>query len=414
MRAVVIGGGLAGLLAARHYRELGLDPVVLEASDALGGMIRSVRVGGVTVDGGAEGYATRSAAARALAEDLGLPVAGPAGRPHVWWSDCITPMADGVLGIPGSLDDPALAVLSADELARLAQDVELGPEVGADAVTVGELVAARMGKAAVTKLVGPLAEGVYRMSPDRLQLSVFAPGLKRALAEQGSLLGAVASLREPGSSAVEQPVGGMFRLIEALADGLTVQTLTPALGLRREGGAFVVETPTGLLRAERVAVCVPAGAAARLLTGVGVDVPEVATHPVHVALLTSTHRGLGESPVGSGLLMGERDPEVSASALTHYSKKWPWVDGAEVLRLSYSQEPAPERLVADASRLTGLSLAGTVTDTLVVSHEVPGKLESGSRERLLSAAAAAGVDVLGAWLDGNGISPIIEAGGRIA
>nr|WP_231979453.1 hypothetical protein [Tessaracoccus coleopterorum] len=132
-----------------------------------------------------------------------------------------------------------------------------------------------------------------------------------------------------------------------------------------------------------------------------------------MALLTSAHPGLAEAPVGSGLLMGDRDPAVTASALTHYSTKWPWVRGAEVLRLSYPQAPSDAQLVADASRLTGLDLAGTVTDTAIVRHEMPGKLDPAARDELLAAAATAGVDVLGAWLDGNGISPVIEAGERI-
>ena len=414
MTAVVIGAGLAGLIAANRYREAGLPTIVLEAADEIGGMIGRVTLAGVTVDAGAEAYATRSQAARELTERLGLQVAGPAGRPHAWWPDAIVPMADGVLGIPGSLDDPALVVLTADERARLALDLELGSEVGAHATTVGELVAARMGEAAVTKLVGPLATGVYHIEPARLPIATFAPRLTTAMAEHGSLLGAVAALRAPGSSAVEQPVGGMFRLVEALADGLTVHTGTPATGLRREGEVFVVETEGGEVRAERVAVCVPAAQAARLLAGLGIEVPDVPGRPTYVAMLTSTHPGLEEGPVGSGLLMGQRDPEVVASALTHYSKKWAWVEGAQVLRLSYGQAPTEPQVVADASRLTGLELDGSVTGIAVVRHEMPGKLDAAARDALISAATAAGIDVLGAWLDGNGISPVIESGQRIA
>ncbi|WP_331715982.1 FAD-dependent oxidoreductase [Tessaracoccus coleopterorum] len=129
------------------------------------------------------------------------------------------------------------------------------------------------GEGAVARLVAPLATGVYRTPPDALQLAVFAPRLKQAMAEHGSLLAAVAALRAPGSSAVEQPVGGMFRLVEALSDGVQVRTATPAVGLRRDGDGFVVETPTGEVRADRVAVCAPAAVAARLLAGLGCSFP---------------------------------------------------------------------------------------------------------------------------------------------
>jgi phytoene dehydrogenase-like protein len=49
---VVVGAGLAGLAAARRLGERGLRTVVLEASDGVGGRVRSDVVDGVTVDRG--------------------------------------------------------------------------------------------------------------------------------------------------------------------------------------------------------------------------------------------------------------------------------------------------------------------------------------------------------------------------
>lgn len=49
---VVVGAGLAGLAAARHLSAAGCAVRVLEASDGVGGRVRSERVDGVTVDRG--------------------------------------------------------------------------------------------------------------------------------------------------------------------------------------------------------------------------------------------------------------------------------------------------------------------------------------------------------------------------
>jgi len=49
---VVVGAGLAGLAAARRAAEAGLDVVVLEASDAVGGRVRTDAVDGVLLDRG--------------------------------------------------------------------------------------------------------------------------------------------------------------------------------------------------------------------------------------------------------------------------------------------------------------------------------------------------------------------------
>ncbi|MDA8062216.1 MAG: FAD-dependent oxidoreductase, partial [Actinomycetota bacterium] len=49
---VVVGAGLAGLAAARHLEDAGRSVVVLEASDGVGGRVRSDRVDGFVLDRG--------------------------------------------------------------------------------------------------------------------------------------------------------------------------------------------------------------------------------------------------------------------------------------------------------------------------------------------------------------------------
>ena len=96
MNAVVIGGGLAGLVAARELLRQGYRVTLCEASPHLGGMIARSNVGGITVDSGAEAFATRIPAARELCAELGLETAAPAGSPHIWWPEGIVSMAEYV------------------------------------------------------------------------------------------------------------------------------------------------------------------------------------------------------------------------------------------------------------------------------------------------------------------------------
>ena len=49
---VVIGGGLAGLTCARHLHAAGIPVQVLEASDEVGGRVRTDRVDGFLLDRG--------------------------------------------------------------------------------------------------------------------------------------------------------------------------------------------------------------------------------------------------------------------------------------------------------------------------------------------------------------------------
>jgi Protoporphyrinogen oxidase len=60
---VVLGAGFAGLVAAVELRRLGIDVVVLEASDAVGGLATSHHVDGVSFDTGAHFVTNRLATA---------------------------------------------------------------------------------------------------------------------------------------------------------------------------------------------------------------------------------------------------------------------------------------------------------------------------------------------------------------
>ncbi|WP_353080723.1 protoporphyrinogen/coproporphyrinogen oxidase [Tessaracoccus lapidicaptus] len=425
MTAVVVGGGLAGLVAGYRLAQAGRRVTVLEASTRLGGLISPIEIGGVAVDAGAEAYAVRGGVVRELCEELGLPVAAPLGRPHIWRPDGVWPMAEGVLGIPASLEDPALDALDPQDRARVARDLDLPAEVGAEATTLGDLVLARMGEGALRTLVTPVARGVYSLEPGRMPLASFAPGLREALAREGSLLRAVAAVRRPGAAAVEQPVGGMFRLIDALAAHITglggeIRCTSPAVDVHRAGTGFAVSLQDGgSVRGERLVLAGPSASACGLLAKLGVDLAPTPTQPAHLAVLGLNHPGLAAEPVGSGLLVGERDDSVHAKALTHYSVKWPWSrrPGQEIVRLSYPETYIPSRAdaLADAARFLRIPLSDAdVTGFAAVSwEEMPTRMEHATRDFYLEAAAGVGVDVVGAWIDGNGIASVVAGSRRV-
>src|SRR5512141_474263 len=83
--AVVVGGGVSGLLAARELARAGIRTTVLEASGAWGGCVGSHVVAGLTLDSGAESFATRSSAVADLAGELALPGKIVAPQPGGAW-----------------------------------------------------------------------------------------------------------------------------------------------------------------------------------------------------------------------------------------------------------------------------------------------------------------------------------------
>ena len=421
MSTVVVGGGIAGLVAARELLRQGEVVDLFEAAEHPGGLVVPQPLAGGVVDGGAEAFAVRTDVVTDLCRELGLEIAEPQGQPHIWWPEAPHrwPMANGVLGIPGSLDDPSItAALSADELGEAARDLRMGGDAAADETMLGPLVEARLGRVVVERLVEPVTRGVYGRSPDEMDVDRFAPGLRSAMREHGSLVAGVAAIRQPGSAAVAQPVGGLFRLVDALADDISklggrIHTAHPVTELHHDNYGWELRTRSGPLRADRVLLAVGARAAARLLVPLGVTFEVPPTHPSSQALIALEHPDIGEGPVGSGVIVGRRDPRLLARALTHYSLKWPWaaLDGVHVLRLAYATPPTLSQTRADASLLLGIDVEeGHVKDFAQVDWEMPSAITPAGHALLMEKVARfEGLAVTGAWVAGNGIAAVVRA-----
>ena len=83
---VVVGGGVAGLVAARGLAATGRDVLLLEGSPQVGGKLRSAEVAGLTVDVGAEAMLARRPEGLALAAELGAEVVHPTPATSAVWS----------------------------------------------------------------------------------------------------------------------------------------------------------------------------------------------------------------------------------------------------------------------------------------------------------------------------------------
>jgi len=231
---IVIGGGVAGLVAARECAHLGLNVLVLEAADVVGGAVAGHEVAGLPLDAGAESFAVRGNTVAAFVANLGLTdqiiEPNPAGawlhlpplRPGGAPVSVPLPRA-GVLGIPGSplADDVRRAIGWSGALRAYADRLMPVLKIGREH-SLGELVQKRMGSKVLDRLVNPVAGGVYATDAVDLEVDVVAPGLNRTLTTAGSLSGAVTAMRiaAPAGSAVRGLRGGMHRLVDTLVEDL--------------------------------------------------------------------------------------------------------------------------------------------------------------------------------------------------
>ena len=78
---VVIGGGLAGLAAARRLKQQGASVVLLEARDRIGGRVHSERLQtGQVIDLGAQFIGDGQTRISALVDEVGLTRLAPPGE----------------------------------------------------------------------------------------------------------------------------------------------------------------------------------------------------------------------------------------------------------------------------------------------------------------------------------------------
>jgi oxygen-dependent protoporphyrinogen oxidase len=426
-KVAVVGAGVAGLAAALELKRAGVDVIVLEATDRVGGKVRVSDVGGVPVDEGADSMLRRVPYGVQLAEAAGLTLISPAaGGAGVWTRGRVRPLPTGtVMGVPADLWSLARSgVLPPAALVRVLRDLVPRAPVRED-VAVGPLVAQRLGPAVRDLLVDPLLGGVYAGSADHLSLRATVPVLAAALEQQGSLLRAAAAAR---GAATEGPVfaglpGGLGHLPPVLARDLDVRLGITVRGLARTAKGWRLETGAAPsprhLDADAVVLAVPAAPAARLLA------PHVATEELgaigyaSVGIVTLVLDGPCPG-WGSGYLVPAVEGRVT-KAVTFTSRKWGRTD-ATIIRASvgrYGDESDLQRSDQELVSvvLTELALAvgplPPVVDSRVtrwgggLPQYAVGHLDL---VRRLRASLPLGLAVAGAAYDGVGVPAVARSG----
>ena len=83
-RVIIIGGGAAGLSAAYTLKKHGINAILLEANDRVGGRLGGDRVDGFCLDEGADFFCSSYDVAFRICEELGLPLI-PSKLNHLGW-----------------------------------------------------------------------------------------------------------------------------------------------------------------------------------------------------------------------------------------------------------------------------------------------------------------------------------------
>lgn len=339
MRLAVVGGGIAGLAAARRLEALvpEAEIVLLERANRVGGKLWTERVGGYLIEAAPDSFLTRKPRGVELCDELGLSAELIGRRPEnarsfVRRGDALLPLPEGLTGmIPANLEALADSPLLSDEgKVRLAAepDVPLAPDTGEE--SIASFVSRRLGSEAYEAFVEPLMTGIYGGDGEQLSLRATFPQLRRLELEHGSLLRGLRAQPAPESA---QPSflslrGGMEDLVRALVGTLertSIRTQARVRSLQRRGGEYRIELADGALDADGVVVAAPAFAAAELLSGLDSELAEAhgeIPYASSVVVSLVYDRSVAGHPLdGYGYLV-PRSERSDVLACTWSSSKW--------------------------------------------------------------------------------------------
>jgi len=409
---------------------------LFDPADRLGGVLRTERIGGQSVDVGAEAFVARRPEVTALLAELGLAdrQIGTTGvRPLIFSEGRLHAMPQGTLqGIPaqassmtGLVDDATVAQIAAERSRPFSW------RTGADP-TVAELVGERFGAQVVTRSVDPLLSGVYAGSSTTIGLRAAAPTLAAAL-DRGA-----ANLTDAVREALPPPMpgsvfgavdGGYTVLLDALVRHAAVDWVHVGVTqVNPDGRAWdLVDDEGGHWHADGVVLAVPAPRLPALIGGVAPRSAAAARRirTASSALVVLALPGGTPLPDQSGVLVagGER---LNSKAMTLTSRKWGRRGSVELVRLSFgrfgdsvARDVGDEDLLAWAA--DDLSTVFGVTSDPVdcrVQRWMDALPQYGPGHAGLVAELRAGLPptlaVAGAYLDGIGVPACVGSATRAA
>ena len=388
----IVGGGIAGLAAADRLDGVhraadgagAAEPriVLLEASERIGGNIRTEPFAGRPLDIGAEALLARVPGALELCHDLGLEhdlVAPAEDQPYVW-TDRLRPLPPRLMsGVPdGSRALIGSGILSPLGLARAGLDLVVPARRPTRDVSIAALVRGRLGREVLERLIDPMLGGIHAGDCDQLSVRAAAPQLEAALRKRRSLVRGLRALSGAPPQAPPGPVfltlsGGLGELVRTLrerAAGVEYRTrcaprsLSPLPGRGSGdggggggGGVRLTLADGESLDADHVILAVPAFAAAAILAEAcpaaageleGIPYASVATIALSYPIEAFDGR-----PAGSGFLV-QRNRGHTITACTWSSAKWPHLAGDTVLlKCSAGHSADRTALDLDDERLIG-------------------------------------------------------------
>ena len=273
VQALVVGGGISGLVCSYTLQKAGIEVVLVEASARPGGVINSVGRDGYLLELGPQSFSDTSQLRRLCAE-LGIAdqlLEAPARAPRYV-------LANGKLqAVP--MSPPAFftsSLINGSTKWALIRDI-FGRSIPPEAdESVAAFVRRKFSDQLLDRLVGPFVSGVYAGDPEKLSVRSAFPQLHEAEKAAGSIVRGMMKLAKNKKEPRERATLNTFRegnegLVSTLANKLGVKLLTKTAAAyiyRQNDGSFHISLEGGSndsVLAKSVIFATPTDVTGRLL-----------------------------------------------------------------------------------------------------------------------------------------------------
>lgn len=279
-KVIIIGAGIAGLTAAWYLKKHGIQALVLEASETVGGRMQSIRVEDALIDTGAQFLSSAYSIIPELIKETGLD--------HEWletsdWVGLVRENGVSVLQPQHPWQLFTHHVLSLWSLLRLGcnrlrflnvnkkflNDITCWTQY--DCMTASDWVTKKYGKEIAHQLVSPIFNGFYFQSINQSSAALAAALL-------------AFSAYNPKTMTLSSGIGSLPR---KLANELNVQTNVSVSKIVESSNEIKITSNSGEFSAEHVIVTAPAPLAKTLIQNSDKQVHKLLQTPYSSTILIS-------------------------------------------------------------------------------------------------------------------------------
>lgn len=220
-KVAIIGAGITGLSAlyylVKNTGDITVD--VYDASDRVGGKVKTHQRDGYTIELGPESYLSRKKIMTELAEEIGMGadlVRNETGQAYIYANNRLNTVPPGtMLGVPTEIT-PFIKTSLVSWPGKLTAGLDLlkkSKPLYQD-ISVGQFFRERLGDEVLEKMIEPLLSGVYGTDIDRLSLMSTFPYFKEREQKYGSLIKGMINEKPPKEN--KKKIGQFFQFRNGL------------------------------------------------------------------------------------------------------------------------------------------------------------------------------------------------------